>query len=112
MQVTETREGDVVVLTIDGRLDASTAVAFEEKIVALMDGGAERVVIDGAAISYISSAGLRVFLVAAKRLATAAGGGFAIGALQPQVREVFDVAGFSSILSIHDTRAEAVAQVS
>jgi anti-sigma B factor antagonist len=108
MQISETNEGGVVVLELEGRVDAATAAAFEEKVLGLIDGGTRRLVIDGAKLGYISSAGLRVFLMAAKRL-TPPQGRFAVGPLQPQVREVFDIAGFSSVLSIHDTRAAALA---
>lgn len=108
MQISEAREGDVVVLQVEGRLDASTAPGFEEQVLGLIDAGTRRLVIDGAKMAYISSAGLRVFLMAAKRLAPPQGK-FAVGPLQQPVREVFDIAGFSSVLSIHDSRAAAIA---
>lgn len=108
MEITESRDGQVTVVEVSGRVDASTASAFEEKVLGLIAAGTSRLVIEGSKLSYISSAGLRVFLMAAKRL-TPPAGHFAVGALQPQVREVFDIAGFSSVLSIHDTRAAAVA---
>lgn len=111
MQISEAHEGAVLVLSVEGRLDAATAAAFEERVLALIEGGNRRIVVDGGAITYISSAGLRVFLMAAKRLAPPSGG-FAVGPLQPQVREVFDIAGFTSVLSIHDSRAAAVAAAS
>ena len=111
MEIRESHEGEVTVIGVEGRLDASTAATFEEKVLGLIGSGTKRMVIDGAKMSYISSAGLRVFLMAAKRLSPPAGH-FAVGALQVQVREVFDIAGFSSVLSIHDTRAGAVAAAS
>jgi len=111
MEITEAREGSVVVLEVSGRVDAGTAGAFEEKVLGLIAGGTNRLVVDGSKLAYISSAGLRVFLMAAKRL-TPPAGFFAVGALQAQVREVFDIAGFSSVLSIHDTRTEAVGAAS
>jgi anti-anti-sigma factor len=111
MEIQESKEGEVVVIGVDGRLDASTATAFEEKVLGLIGSGTKRLVIDGAKMAYISSAGLRVFLMAAKRLSPPQGH-FAVGGLQAQVREVFDIAGFSSVLSIHDSRAAAVAAAS
>lgn len=107
MDIKDTRDGDVVVLEIDGRVDASTAPAFEQQVLGLIGSGTKRLVIDGSRMAYISSAGLRVFLMAAKRL-NPPQGRFTIGALQAQVREVFDIAGFSSVLSIYDDRAAAV----
>jgi len=107
MEIKETRDGDVVVLEVDGRLDAGTAGGFEQQVLGLIAAGNKRVVIDGSRMAYISSAGLRVFLMAAKRL-TPPAGRFTVGALQAPVREVFDIAGFTSVLSIHDDRASAI----
>ncbi len=108
MEISESREGNVVVLAVEGRLDAGTAPAFEEKVLGLIDAGNRRIVVDGAKMAYVSSAGLRVFLMAAKRLGPP-DGHFAVGALQAPVREVFDIAGFSSVLSIHDSHTAAIA---
>ena len=61
-------------------------------------------------LSYISSAGLRVVLVLAKRLKQA-GGKLVIYGMQPHVREVFDISGFLAILNVTATRNEAVEQL-
>ena len=106
MQITEAKKDGVVVLGLDGRVDASNAGGLEQKILALIDAGETRLVIDCAQLQYMSSAGLRVLLVAAKRLSST--GKLAIAALNPQIREVFDIAGFSSILDIYRTQDEAV----
>jgi len=108
MQIAESRDGEVLVLALEGRLDAATAAAFEERLLARIADGERRIAVDAGAISYVSSAGLRVFLMAARRLAPP-DAGFAVAALQPQVREVFDVAGFSSVLSLHPSLDAAVA---
>jgi anti-anti-sigma factor len=107
MEIRESRDGEVVVLEVEGRLDASTAAGFEQQVLGLISSGTKRLVIDGSKMAYISSAGLRVFLMAAKRL-TPPQGRFTVGALQAPVREVFDIAGFTSVLSIHDDRAAAI----
>lgn len=106
MQITEAKKDGVVVLGLDGRVDASNAGGLEQKILALIDAGETRLVIDCAQLQYMSSAGLRVLLVAAKRLSST--GKLAIAALNTQIREVFDIAGFSSILDIYRTQDEAV----
>jgi len=61
-----------------------------------------------AAISYVSSAGLRAFLVAA-RAAKSAGVGFAVCSLVSAVQEVFDVSGFSSVIRVADSESDALA---
>ena len=71
------------------------------------DGSGERhVVIDLAQLDYISSAGLRVIVLAGKRL-SAANGKMALCSLKDRVREVFDIAGLSSIFSIYGSHDDA-----
>jgi len=82
-------------------------VAFEEQVLRLLDSGEQRLVIDMSELEYISSAGLRVFLITAKRLAKTSGK-LALSALTEQVREVFDIAGFSSIFQIYPSRKDAL----
>jgi anti-anti-sigma factor len=107
MELREAKEDGVTILAMSGRLDGASAPTVEEKVLALIDGGADRLVIDCAGLEYISSAGLRVLLIAAKRLAPPRGK-LALAALRTQVREVLDVAGFSSLFAIHPTRPAAV----
>lgn len=95
----------------EGRLDFDAAPRFQEAIEQLL-GGANKpaaLIIDCAALQYVSSAGLRVVLLAA-RAAQRAGISFALCALQPAVREVFDLSGFSRVISVHPERAAALAQ--
>jgi anti-anti-sigma factor len=82
---------------------------LEQRILALIDAGEKRLVIDCAQLQYISSAGLRVLLIAAKRLSDS--GKLALAALNNQIRDVFDIAGFSSIFQIYRTQDDAVAAV-
>lgn len=107
MTVTEHREGAATVVGVQGRLDAVTSPEFEKKLAGLVDGGCRKLVIDCSALDYISSAGLRVFLAVAKRLKTLQGG-IVVAAPMAQVREIFDIAGFSAILPILATVADAV----
>jgi stage II sporulation protein AA (anti-sigma F factor antagonist) len=99
MEIFEVRANDVVILTPTGRVDASNAISLEEHVVALIDAGERRLVLELKDLDYVSSAGLRVMLVAAKRLG-AAGGKLALAAPQPIVREILDIAGLSTILQI------------
>ena len=110
MEIVETRENAVVILGLTGRIDAANAGLLEENVHRLIDAGEQRLVFDLAGVDYVSSAGLRVFLVAAKRLRSA-DGMLALAALQDRVREVFEMAGLSSVLRVCPTRDEAVAAV-
>lgn len=98
---------DVLVVTPVGRLDSNTAPEAEKAILSRIDGGENRVVMDFSSLSYISSAGLRVVLVAAKRLRKA-NGAFTLFGMNENIHEVFQVSGFLSILSVHDNRTAAI----
>ena len=75
---------------------------------ALIDAGTSRILIDFEALEYISSAGLRVLLATAKKLKSA-GGDLKICSLNDTVQEVFDISGFSSILTVSANPEEALA---
>jgi anti-sigma B factor antagonist len=102
--------GPVTVLILEGRLDYGAAAGFQAQVEQWLAGvntkGAA-LIIDCAELDYVSSAGLRVFLLAA-RGSQRAGLSFAICALKPAVREVFDVSGFSRVITVHADRAAAL----
>ena len=106
MEITERKTADVVTLGLSGKLDTTSAKPFEEKILGRIESGERRIIIDLAQLDYVSSAGLRVFLLANKRLSSA-NGKILLCSLQGSVREVFDIAGFSSIFSIYDSHEDA-----
>jgi anti-sigma B factor antagonist len=108
MELTTVKIGAVSVLDAAGRIDSTTAKPLEEKLLALIKEAPPALVVDFAKVDYISSAGLRVLLVAAKQ-SKAAQCKFAICSLKSQVREVFDISGFGSIIAIHPDRAAALA---
>ena len=107
MDISEDRKADVVVLALSGKLDATTAKDFEDKILGVINSGIQRLVVDLSQLEYVSSSGLRVFLVAARRLERT-DGKIVLCSMKDQVRQVFDLAGFSSILSIYGSRDEAL----
>jgi anti-sigma B factor antagonist len=107
VEITEHRTAEIVTLSLSGKLDTTIAKLFEEKILAQIESGERRFVIDLAQLDYISSAGLRVFVIAAKRL-NSANGKVVLCALKEPVREVFDIAGFSSIFSVYSSHDEAI----
>jgi len=98
----------------EGRLDFSSAAAFEQQLNEVLAGAGNKpaaVIIDCTALEYVSSAGLRTFLLAA-RTAQRTRISFGLCALKPAVREVFDLSGFSRIIAVHADRATALAQAS
>lgn len=98
------------VLIPEGRLDFGTTPGFEKELERALAGttaAPAALIIDCAGLDYVSSAGLRAFLVAA-RAAQRAGIRFALCALKPAVRDVFDLSGFSRIIQLHPDRATAL----
>jgi anti-anti-sigma factor len=96
------------ILMPGGRLDSATAPAFECEMIAATPADTQNLLIDLANLAYVSSAGLRVLLVAAKRV-RAVGGRVALCGLQPRVAEVFDISGFGAIVPVYPDRHSALA---
>jgi anti-anti-sigma factor len=109
MEITATTQNNVAILALSGRLDGLSSPALEQRVDALLQTGARRLVFDCAALSYASSAGLRVFLGSAKKFRSA-GGSASFAALAPAVRELFELSGFIGVLGVHPDVAAAVAQ--
>jgi anti-anti-sigma factor len=109
LQINEAPEGDVMVLELSGRLDTSTATDLDFAAEPHVQGPT-RLLIDLGGIQYVSSAGLRIFLMIAKKLQKSQGK-LALCGMSPGVREVFDIAGFSKILTIEPDRAAGVAKL-
>ncbi len=106
LQMTEERDGKVLVFGLAGRLDSGTAKDLEATLKQKLDDGEQTILMDMEALDYISSAGLRVVLLAAKRLRSS-DGRFALSALKGEIRQVFEISGLLRILTVFDTRAEA-----
>ncbi|MBI3798566.1 MAG: STAS domain-containing protein [Deltaproteobacteria bacterium] len=107
MEVSEEKKGDVLIVGVSGKLEVTNSRAFEERILAVIDAGERQLVVDLSRLDYVSSAGLRVFVTAAKLL-NSANGKIVFCSLKEPVREVFDIAGFFSIFSVYDSQDEAV----
>lgn len=109
MEFTQTKQGAFTVLAVSGRMDTITAPQFEAACAKCMEGGDKRLVVDMSALEYISSAGLRSILSAAKKL-KAQGGDLAFCALSGIVAEVFAVSGFTKLMPVFPTCQEALAR--
>jgi anti-anti-sigma factor len=107
MLIVQKEKNKIVELSISGRLDAVSAVEADKEFNNVVDAGHERLLINLAKLEYISSAGLRVLLVIAKRVQQN-GGKVVLCALSANVKEVFEISGFSSIFKIFSTNTAAV----
>ena len=110
MEIIAQSTDGIVIIEPRGRIDSNTAKSFEEVILAAIVPQAPAMVVDCTQLEYVSSAGLRVLLMAAKRI-KAAKGRLALCGLKPHVQEVFDVSGFSTIFAIQAGRDAALATV-
>lgn len=108
MIVRESMLGEGIhLLQAEGRLDAAVASQLEARLASILAEGKNRIVVDLGEVSYISSTGLRVLLVAIKE-ARRDGGDLKLCSLSPRVNDIFRMAGFDAIFPIHETEEEAV----
>lgn len=97
MTINKTLEESKLTVALEGRLDTTTAPELESELKASLDG-VETLVFDFASLEYISSAGLRVLLSAQKTMNVQ--GSMIVKNLSEVISEIFDVTGFSDILTI------------
>ena len=108
MDIHEEQAGAVTVVTLKGRMDATTSSGVEERLMKIIEGGATRLLLDISQMDYISSVGLRVFILAGKRVKNV-NGRMELCGPQPTVRQILQIAGFPTLFKIHETRAAALA---
>lgn len=111
MDIAIRTQADVSLVAFAGHLDTNTAPEAQEALDGIVGGGGHKVVVDCTALDYISSAGLRVLLATVKRL-NGVGGALHLFGLNETVREVFEISGFSMILKVFETEAEALGGIS
>jgi anti-anti-sigma factor len=107
MDITTRTQNDVTLVALAGNLDSNTSPQAQQALDGILASGGQKLVVDFTALDYISSAGLRVLLGTAKRL-SGAGGALHVFGLNETVREVFDISGFSTILAVFGTEADAL----
>ena len=110
MEVTCERRDGVLWFSVSGRITILNATQFEETVADAIEDGDRAVIIDLENLVYISSAGLYAVLRVAKSL-WQRDAAFALCALSDSVHLIFERVGFTKILAIHPTRAEALASL-
>jgi anti-anti-sigma factor len=111
MELSEDKTGEILTVALKGRLDASTHSSVEKRILELIQGGERNLVLDLRELEYISSIGLRVLMVVAKRLKSVKGE-IAVCCASESIRQVFDISGFVNIFRMLETREEAIRELS
>ncbi|PWT25710.1 MULTISPECIES: STAS domain-containing protein [Butyrivibrio] len=97
MVINKTRNGDELTVAVEGRLDTTTAPELDDMLKAEL-GDVKKLLFDFAKLDYISSAGLRVLLLSQKTMNKQ--GSMVIKNVNEEINEIFEVTGFSDILTI------------
>ncbi|WP_108661865.1 STAS domain-containing protein [Acuticoccus kandeliae] len=111
LTIVDEKVGDVLVVVPTGRIDSATAKTLETDMLGRLSAGETNLVVDLEGVNYISSAGLRVILLAGKK-AKASGGAIRLCGLQPTILEVFEISGFLRLFEVTPGRPEAIAAAS
>ena len=98
MTITETRGEDTVQLNVEGNVDTNTAPQLQMHILQAFQKG-RNVVLEMSKCPYMSSGGLRALLIGQKT-ATSKGGSMKLVNVQPSVKDIFNVSGFATILTV------------
>jgi anti-anti-sigma factor len=101
----------ICILCPEGRIDGASGPTLDGEIAKSIASGADRLLLDMTAVEYISSAGLRVVLHAARQIKSL-GGRLVLCSLNDQTKDVFEISGFSRFLDIFHSRDEAVSRLS
>ena len=99
MNVSIKKEAEKFLVTLVGRVDTTNAEQFQKDLQPLMEAGKTDIEINCNDMEYTSSQGLRIFLLLQKSV-SAQGGSMVLTQMKPQVKEVFDITGFSNIIKI------------
>jgi anti-sigma B factor antagonist len=110
METNLTQSGDVKILNIAGSLDTNTAPELENEVNAILDTKVERLIFDLKDLAYVSSSGLRVFLMTAKKLMPNKGKLY-LAAPNDTVKEILKVSGFDSIIPVSKDVEEALEKI-
>ncbi len=108
MDLREEQVGGVTVVQVKGRLDSTTSPVLGERLTQMLGAAKARIVVDFSQLEYISSAGFRVLLQAAKR-ADENAARLVLCGVSGKVRQLFDLGGFLDLFSIAATRDEGIA---
>ena len=105
---TET-DGEIAVIHLEGAVDAHTAPKFEEAVQTVIDAGQNKIVVDCEKMTYISSAGLGVFMCFIEEVREE-DGDIKISGLSEKVKQPFEILGFESLFDFCSDAESAKAQ--
>ena len=101
---------DVALLSIEGHFDASMVHIVSEKILGIIESVSTKIIFDCTNLSYISSAGLRIFLYAAKKMREKKGQ-LALCCVNSSIQRILDISGLSELLPSYKDRESALLNI-
>jgi anti-anti-sigma factor len=106
MEITLSMVDEIPVMSLVGRLDVTTSPLLEERLLPAIADPGSKIILDCGELTYVSSAGLRVFITSQRRLSEQ-GGALALASLSKPVLELFRLAGLENLFVITATTASA-----
>ena len=107
MRIEDKKTGHATLVSVEGRLDASTWQLFHDHLMKLFGSGEKNFVLDCSGINYISSLGIRALLLIARK-ANEVSGKVVLCAIPQDVQKIFDISGIMTLFPITSTREEAL----
>ena len=107
LKILEERQDDINIFRLNGQLDSTSSVEFEQKLLQAMSNGSKHMVLSFKDLHYISSAGIRVILKCIKAV-NRIDGCITLCCLQDYVKEVFEISGVGALLPIFATIDDAL----
>jgi anti-anti-sigma factor len=110
MDINYEKEGEITIVTVNGRLDANTAPVADKTIKKILKRDCLRMIFDFSTLDYLSSGGLKVILGATKELRRKEGQ-IVLCSLSKFVKEIFDVSGLNSLIPITESLESGIEQL-
>ena len=107
MELIEKNTEKCMIIGIKGRLDTINYSILEKRLMELLDQNVSKILVNCSQMDYVSSSGLRILLMALKRI-TMAKGKFVLCSLQENIREIFEISGFTTIFEIYSNEEDAL----
>lgn len=106
MEINVQKQDSISVVALTGRLDTTNYGELEKKLYELINNNEIKIIVDCRNLDYVSSSGLRIFLMGLKKINTA-NGRFVLAGLQDNIKEIFEISGFSSVFEIFNSVEDA-----
>ncbi|MCA9740654.1 MAG: STAS domain-containing protein [Deferribacteres bacterium] len=107
LEIVQSQQNDIAILSLQGRLDTNTSSSLETTLVDLVEKSQKKLLLDLSALEFISSSGLRVLLMIAKRV-KGMDGKMVLTSLKSNVQNVFEMAGFTMLFTILPSNEKAI----